>query len=233
MAKRRNIFDTESVIDYSTPAAPTIPMRPALTGRRDTPQGQVGGRESDVTVPVLQSLAVSVCYASLASVLAASAVLTFHLSWYIPVVAGLLALTLTASWTMTRNVSLRQELWWGTEEIVRRDLDGDGVVGKPEPEAVLRVEIADGGNTKFLDVPAEKVAIFARAVVKGQSGISEGEWKKFFGGVNEFRAFRGQLLGSGLVRWKNPDAHAQGVELTLAGRQVLKRLATTPLPEDR
>lgn len=230
---KRHIFDTNSTIHYDTPAAPVIPMQPTLSGRRDTPQGQVGGRESDVTVPVLQSLAVSVCYASLASVLVASIVLTFHLSWYLPVMAGLLVLTLTASWTMTRNVSLRQELWWGTEEIVRRDLDGDGTIGKPEPKAVLRVEVTDNSNMRFLDVPMEKAVTFAKAVINGQSGTSEGEWKKFFGGIDEFKAFRGQLLNGELARWKNPNAHPQGIELTLAGRKVLERLATTPLLEDR
>lgn len=224
MTKRRSFFDTESIIDYSTPAALPFPTQP-ISGRRETPQGQVGRRESDVTVPVLQSLAVSLAYASLAGVLVASITIAFRLRWYYPVVAGALTFTAAVSWTMTRNINLRQELWWGTEEIIRQDLDDDGVIGKPEPEILLRVEVSSDGNTRFLDMPMKKAVIFAKAVTDGRSGMSEGEWKRLFGGINEFKMFRGQLLNSGLARWKNHDAHAQGIELTLAGKQVLKRLA--------
>jgi len=229
MTKRRSYFDTESIIDYS----PTLPMptRPSLSGRRESPQGQVGRRESDVTVPVLQSLAVSMCYASLAGVLAAGVALAYHLPWYTSVLAAALVFTATASWTMTKNVSLRQELWWGTEEVIRRDLNNDGIIGRPEPEALLRVEVVNGGSTQFLDVPTEKAVIFAKAVIDGQSGTSEDEWKKFFGGIDKFKAFRGQLFKSGLARWKNPDAHPQGIVLTLAGKQVFKRLANYPPTE--
>lgn len=224
MTKRRSRFDTESIIDYA-PMAPSLPMQSPAIGRRELPQGAIGRRESDVTVPVLQSLAVSLAYASLAGVLVASITLAFRLRWYYPVVAGALTFTATVSWTMTKNVSLRQELWWGTEEIVHRDLGGDGTIGEPEPEMLLRVEVVDDSSTHFLDVPRKKAVVFAKAVTDGQSGISEGKWKRFFGGIDEFKAFRGQLLDSGLVRWKSPDAHAQGITLTLAGRQVLKRLA--------
>jgi len=225
MTKRRNRFDTESIIDYP-PMVTSLPTRSSpVVGRRDSPQGQVGGRESDVTVPVLQSLAVSLAYASLASVLAGGVAMVYHLPWYTPAVAAALVLTATASWTMTKNVNLRQELWWGTEEVIQRDLDNDGIIGKPEPEALLRVEVANGGNTQFLDVPTKKAITFARAVVNGQSGMSEGEWKKPFGGIEKFVAFRNQLIERKLARWKNPDAHPQGIELTLAGKKVFERLA--------
>lgn len=228
MTKRHSRFDTETIINY----APTLPVRPPMVGRRESPQGQVGRRESDVTVPVLQSLAVSLCYASLAGVVASSVALAFRLPWYWPVLAGALTLTVTASRTMTENINLRQELWWGTEEVIRQDIDGDGIIGRPEPETLLRVEVANDGNTRFLDVPMKKATVFAKAVTNG-CGTSEGEWKKFFGGVDEFRAFRSQLLDGGLARWKNPGAHAQGIELTMAGRQVMGRLANYPPTEHR
>jgi len=229
---KRGFWDTEKTIEYS-PAAVADP--PITVGWRDTPQGQVGWRESDVVVPALQSLLVSVSYASLAGALVGGMTLAFHWPWHVPVMVGLLVLTTTTSLTMTRNVNLRQELWWGTEEIVRRDLDGDGVIGKPEP-TLVRVEVVDHERkmTNFVDLGCDvaKLQTLAHGLIGGRRPFSEPEWvgkgKTF--SRREFYALRSQLLSGKLLAQKHPTEPKQGYELTLSGKAMFRKLAA-PSPD--
>lgn len=45
---------------------------------------------------------------------------------------------------------------------------------------------------------------------------------------SEYEALRAELVKHGLATWRNPAAHERGIELTVAGRQLLCRLAQQP-----
>jgi len=100
-----------------------------------------------------------------------------------------------------------------------------------EPERpVVRVELAHQGDRRvqYLDLPGdpERLAHLARRVLAGDP-LSEARWTGKRGPFSkaEFQALRAELLRAGVVRWRNPGAPAQGVELTPAGRAVFRRLA--------
>ena len=188
-----------------TEATRTAPARPALV-------------ESDVIVPFLQTV-VTGLFVGFAAI---GVVIEFEpLAWIGGVLAVVWIVLLIDHRKLLRTV----------EVVIGRDLDNDGAIGRPVPlEQMLRVEVGQDNTTYFLDVPHNKAVAFARSVMAGRS-MSESEWKKFFGGIEPFKTFRGRLLDAKLVRWVNPDAHAQGVVLTPAGRKVFERLAKLPPAE--
>jgi hypothetical protein len=184
------------------------------------------GLEPDVLVPGAKALFTGVACGIVVGI--ASAV--FGWPWYTFV--GGFGGGAAGGWFVF--VADSNKLLWRVERIIGRDLNDDGDVGEPkgsgrkapqEPASrILRVEVAQENQTRFLDVPQDKAVKFARSVLAGRS-MSEQEWKTYFGGIKEFKEFRGKLLDGGLVRWVNPKAHSQGLELTRAGRAVFRRLA--------
>jgi len=69
------------------------------------------------------------------------------------------------------------------------------------------------------------VLAWARAVVGGRS-LAQGGWTGSGGPFSrsEYDALLAAMLKAGVVRWANPRAHAQGVELTPMGRATLRKL---------
>lgn len=87
------------------------------------------------------------------------------------------------------------------------------------------------------DTRHEKIKLLAVGVI-GDRPISEAEWASGAGKiftVSEWRALIAEFIERGLMRWVNPDAHAQGVEPTDDGWDFFEALAEqaspTPLPE--
>jgi hypothetical protein len=127
-----------------------------------------------------------------------------------------------------------RRLLWAAERALHVDLDRDDVVGEPEPAEVLRVELTqrDNGRTRmaFIDLPASRSQLrtLARGLLNGK-GTGESEWIGSKGPFSrsEFGAVRAALIGRGLAVWSNPNHHAQGWELTAAGRAVMRRIAKT------
>jgi hypothetical protein len=125
-----------------------------------------------------------------------------------------------------------RRLLWTAERALDVDLDQDGVTGEPEPPRALQVELLENhGNRQrlaFIDLPGseDQLVKLAQGVLNGK-GTSESEW---IGAGNpfsrsKFAAVRAALLERGLASWSNPDHHAQGWELTAAGRAVMRRIA--------
>lgn len=125
------------------------------------------------------------------------------------------------------------------EVFQNEDIDGDGYIGEPprEPQKAMRVTVTEErGNsswTGYFDSPIEEHILgqFARACLAGRP-MGERNWtgagQPF--SVNEYVDFRDELMGRGLVRWKNDRAHRQGFKLTLRGERVFKKLAAIPAP---
>lgn len=210
--------------------APAVPAPPwakpspeaspevAFTEATRTTPARAATVESDVVVPFLQTLAsgLFIGVAALGAYLKLDPV-----AWG----GGILAIV----WIVL--LVDHRRLLRAVEIVIGKDLDHDGTIGHPmPPEQTLRVQVGLQNTTYFLDVPHNKAVSFAGSVLAGR-GMSESEWKKFFGGIEPFKTFRGRLLDAKLVRWVNESAHAQGVELTPAGRQVFERMAKMPPAE--
>lgn len=175
---------------------------------------------ADVAVPFLQAVVTGALVGSL---------LTLALAELVPDYDGDLLLvwagaTLTISTLAWLFLLLdTRKLLWAIERLTGADLDGNQVAGP-----VVRVEVTSGRREVYFDLPGtpEALATLARGVLNGRS-FAEDSWSgrgaPFSRG--EFRQIRDALIERGLAVWRNPQAKAQGVELTAAGKSVFQRLA--------
>jgi len=118
-------------------------------------------------------------------------------------------------------------------EMVLDRLPEQGNVG----EWTIRVEVQNGGGQwRFARIPApspRQLQALARALVDSQMprslSVRTGEE---FGFTRErfYGPFLETLMDQGWAVARDPDAPTLGVELTAAGRAVMREIATTPLP---
>lgn len=146
-----------------------------------------------------------------------------------PWAAGGLASCLFAFYSW---LSYRGRWSWRLERLLQVDLDQDGFIGQPPQAEHVRVELIQdqGRNQQFIDLPSpDKLPQLAAGLLEGRT-FSQSVWTG--GGQlftrGEFETLRAELLRRGLASWKNPDAPAQGIILTAAGRAIFKRLAAHP-----
>jgi hypothetical protein len=90
------------------------------------------------------------------------------------------------------------------------------------------------GEYASLSVDPKRLHIFAKGVLGGK-GISLSEWtgKRGIFSRSEFSVLRSEMIERKLLRWKNENAHAQGVELTRGGESFLRHIASgdpNPIP---
>lgn len=173
-----------------------------------------------VTIPLAQS-AVTGALTAL-TVMSAAALLDA------PATAGLaagLAVTLGEWLTLTRQW---RALVWGWETATGQDIDGDGVVGEPDNEPArldVWVHRENGATRRTLPVTPEQLQAWAQGVASGLS-ISENTWTgrgKPFSRA-EYRDMRDALIRYGWAQWRDPNAPQQGLELTRAGKAVLRAI---------
>jgi hypothetical protein len=91
--------------------------------------------ETEVAIPALQSLIVSLAWGTLAGV--GAGVLAYYtvLAWWIiPMAIAVIALVIFALQT-TRLMAERRELLWKQEIVEHRDINGDGQIGPPAETA--------------------------------------------------------------------------------------------------
>ena len=186
--------------------------------------------ETDAWLPAMQAVLVASAWALVAGLVVLALIVVVGCPWWaMPLVMlGLFAVIFATQ--LTATIRERRDLLWKREELERRDLDGDGMVGKPE-RTTLTVELVtrhQGGlQWQIIDfgVAPEKATALAKGIIAGQS-FSEGAWTgngALFSKA-EFRALRGELLERGLLEWRNGSAPAQGVVLTAPGRAVFEKL---------
>lgn len=118
------------------------------------------------------------------------------------------------------------------------DLNNDKAIGEVEPQKV-RVQLEDvkeNGHyhVDIVDLPGspKKLALFAAGLLNG-AACSEKQWtgKGLLFGMQEFRTLKSEMQRRGLLAYVNPREPRQGLELTKAGRAVMKRLAVlSPAP---
>lgn len=137
-------------------------------------------------------------------------------------------------------------LLWAVERAASFDVDGDGFVGNPEPVVVerspeippllpsfnpvrleVRTNTSTGYNLEFLDLPVseEQASVFFPAVAGGAT-LAENYWcgqgKPF--AQSEFRDLRERMIEQKWLFWRNPQEPRQGVELTRAGKAMVRYL---------
>ena len=147
---------------------------------------------------------------------------------------GTLAGVLVVFWLFLLSKWLR--LVEPIERLLGVDLNGDGSVGVPEPEPRrLKIELKhDERRTQFIDLPySERLPDFFRSIENG-TPLSESAWcgAGALFSKREFYSLRDACLKAGIMRWKNEQAPAQGLELTPSGRAVMRYVAHLPTEDD-
>jgi len=114
---------------------------------------------------------------------------------------------------------------------------------KPDPPVVkVEIESKDGEGYRafrFADLPASRrkgfagLNRFAGAVTSQGESFAERQAADF-GGYNrqEWQTLRGIFLDRGWAAWNDPQAKNQGITLTAAGRAIVRKIATSPLPRE-
>lgn len=184
--------------------------------------------ESDVLVPASQAM-----ITGLVSLLP-TGVLTAVFGWDWRVALLLSGGVMVVSWLYLLNA--HRKLLWLVEELSRRDVDGDGQVGKPAPPAPpVRLEVAHAEPSgmvhrrQLFELPQgvsdEMFRSFARRAPL--MGISLAVWTGRSGEFSraQFEALMQMLDDAGIVAWVNPDKRSLGRYLTGAGRAALRHFA--------
>jgi len=140
-----------------------------------------------------------------------------------------LGLGLAVSWLWRLDV-VTQTLWIA-EEFAHVDLDGDGSVGKPRH--AMRVEIAKGLQTSYVDIAGldtlEELRRFAILGVTGR--LNERAVGRAFDWPRaDWQAIRDELIRRGLVTWNGREGSTQGVGLTDEGEEVMRAIIDSPSP---
>ncbi len=176
----------------------------------------------DVVVPFLQAVIGGVFAGSIIAVIIL-ATPTLQVSPWVPVGIGLAVSGLTWAYLLTDHRHLLREI----EEWTRADINGDGVVGAPETVRLeVKVQRSEGGPQHlFAEIPVNRQDFdtWARTVTNGRS-LAQSSWtgkRKPFS-KSDYEDLLALLAKARIVRWVNPEAHAQGRELTRMGQEALK-----------
>jgi len=213
-----------------------VASTPTFTKAERTSPARAASVESDVSVPLLQSAVTGMVF-MLGSV---PFVVAAHGAWYVPLLIG--GGTFAIAW----GVLLRahRSLLWVVETITNRDIDQDGAIGtSPPPDVHVELSIGDeeGKRYEYEDLPVGRkggyhgLRAFARAVTTGNPPASFAEREAAVYGYTraEWQRLRNKFLDHNWAAWNNAHEPKQGVVLLEAGREVLRKIVTTPLPRER
>lgn len=177
--------------------------------------------ETDVAVPLAQAAITAFAIGIPAALLAWA----LAWGWRVPVVVFALALAVGWLW----RLRLVDKLLWNVETWVDRDLDGDGVKGKPiasytvlQP-AAARAEVARETRTAEADgARAALLEFIDRCFVKGTSEAAHGV-KATGPDRAEYTRKRDVLLSLGAACWRNPQRPRAGWRMCVS-RQKARQL---------
>jgi len=140
--------------------------------------------------------------------------------------AGLGAITAAATWAWLLQDQRRT---LRTVETLTQRGNPEASPAAPPEQIELKVLTpgAHGNHTLIRNLPTDGATFrtWAAAVTNGR-GLAQDAWTGK-GGLfsrSQYESILAALLEAGLVRWVNPEAHAQGAELTAAGRATLGKL---------
>jgi hypothetical protein len=127
-----------------------------------------------------------------------------------------------------------RESLWVIEEVIGRDLDGDGETGPPAPAWGVRAEITEGKRWQFADIPVRPGPLhkLAGAVIEGDESFTERTAAANDMTQAEFYILRDLMVERGLAAWNHPTRRQNGVSLTRGGLALLRAIVNTPPPTD-
>ncbi len=199
---------------------------------REQPAKRTTTMETEVWIPAGHALITSLAWAIPAALLSVLLTLAASIPWYYIPLLPLIVIAILFPFRLNRYITEQRRLLWDREETEQRDINGDDHIGQPPPRT-LTVEIVTRGNNGRLrqimnldfGIPQEQALTFIQGVLAGQP-ISEAQWcgngRPF--SKTSFIPFRTRLVTKGLIRWRNADAPAQGVELTPYGQEVFQEI---------
>jgi hypothetical protein len=179
-----------------------------------------------VQIPLIAFLLVGgICYAF--SVI-------FEYSWAWALLAGAVGALIAFGWFVGR---VADTFYPKTEQ---RETEPDNKKAEPVYPQQTKVAIIrenggyPSGEYASLSVDPKRLYIFAKGVLSGK-GLAEAAWigKRGIFSKPEFSTLRSEMIERNLLRWKNENAHAQGVELTRGGESFLRHIASgdpNPIP---
>ena len=135
------------------------------------------------------------------------------------IVTGIVWILLVMNWN---------SLVWNVETALGVDLTGDGIVGPAvtAPRFIQAEVSRNGGQNKTYVEFADNARLgkFFQAVLAG-ADLSEARWTPAKNGFSksEYWTMIGELIKAGALRWRNDDAHAQGIEVTLDAPGILSQ----------
>jgi len=200
--------------DGATMAIGDVAIPSGASWERRQPSGKAE-LIGDVLVPMLQATVTGIVGAMVGGLvgghLGAAAIggaVSFGLSWLVLLVDHRAAL-------------------WAIETVAGQDIDGDQVVGNPDPEPVstVRVELAQrhpgGQRLRFVDLPIDddKLSDVALAVLRNGSPFSRDGLSSVLS-QTEYRRLSGAMVEAGLLH----DLPGNRRELSASGRALLRRL---------
>lgn len=205
----------------------TDPARPDFTGEyyRSEPS-RPASWEADVLVnagqAIVSSLIVGACGVGLNAWL--------HGPWFAP----LLGMGVSAALVWFLTLSDSRSLLRRVERITNTDLDGDQVVGAPEPERheyVFTEKKPDGAISMSMtydlgDISPERLQTFAKAILAGQS-TKTSNWTGAAGLFSraQYDRLRDKLIQRDLARWCSSKNKATGWALTKRGADLFQSIA--------
>ncbi len=151
-----------------------------LIYRQQPAKRQSQNIEGEVTIPVTQALVTSGAWGVFASIVAGVIVYGTSLPWWLPALVLVMVLAGVFAISTSRLLSERRSLLWKVEEFAERDIDGDGVIGKPryqkEREEPPLVYVSDP-NRELRRAEAGDFRFFLRESYSGR-GTTWGAWEK-------------------------------------------------------
>jgi hypothetical protein len=164
--------------------------------------------ESDFAVPALQAVATGLAVAICVGLLSWA----FMWSWRVPV--AVVGLALAGSWLWRLGVA--DSLLWQIESLTGRDVNGDGVTGRPAVSFTLANPVAArqtvAKEARQTAQSAEQAELQRFVDTCFMLGTAEGKHGVRAAGPDRiaYLAKRDALLGLGVAKWKNPERPKAG-----------------------
>lgn len=189
---------------------------------------QADGLRDGVIVPLFQSL-----ISGFLSGLAAAAITVWFGAPFWAVMGTTAAVIMAASW-----MAYRGRWQYVLEKITGCDINGDGKIGAqpqqpqqvPMPPVRVILEENQGQHVEYIDLPfPEKIPQLASGLLEGKA-FTQTVWVGHDLTRPQFDQIRSEMITRGLARWKNPNAPAQGCELTNKGKAVMRGIKEKASP---
>jgi len=173
--------------------------------------------ESDVAVPLGQSVVTGFVLGSAATVVA----------WYVwdlpvwPAWGVVVAVAVGGAWLWRMGAA--GATLYVVERVLGADLDGDGEIGAPEAHIVtLRANGAGAPEDPEVRLRGEFVTFVRGCAAAGDTSLRR--WEEAGMGRQRYEEFRDRLMGGGFARWKDPENRRQGWEITAPADVIIEHI---------